>query len=92
VQLDLILRTILENYPVANLDSEVAKMKIAENYRQTRKTIVADNLSDILDGVLPKPLCDTVPSKVAGRQAVHHYPLLVEALSMGTLLLSLMVM
>ena len=64
---------------------EVAKMKIAENYRQTAKTIVADNLSDILDGVWPKPLCDTV-QKVLGAKRFIITPLLVDGLLWGTLL------
>jgi PAS domain S-box-containing protein len=64
---------------------EVAKMKIAENYRQNPKTIVADKLSDILDGVWPKPLCDTVQKVIGARRAVIT-PLQVDGALWGTLL------
>jgi PAS domain S-box-containing protein len=63
---------------------ELAKMKISRDIRENPRTIITERLSDLLDGVWPKLLCDSIQTILALLRIVIT-PLMVDGKYWGSL-------
>jgi two-component system, NtrC family, sensor kinase len=67
------------------LKFKLARMKVARDYLTNPRVIVKEKLSELLAGVWPKPLCDSIQSTFGYKRFVIT-PLLINGKSWGNLL------
>jgi PAS domain S-box-containing protein len=80
------LASVLGMIPTSGkLKFPLVKMKVAQDYLRNPRVIVKDKLSELLDGVWPKTLCDTLQNTFKYQRFVIT-PLLVNGKSWGNLL------
>jgi PAS domain S-box-containing protein len=75
----------LAGTPAGNNQIPVTGFKVIEDYLDNPRIIVKEHLSELLDGVYPEVLCDSI-QKTAGFKKFVIVPLLVRSHSWGNLL------
>jgi PAS domain S-box-containing protein len=63
----------------------LAKLRVAQDYLENPRVIVKESLAELLSGVWPKPLCDSI-QKIVGYKRFVITPLMVDGKSWGNLL------
>jgi PAS domain S-box-containing protein len=67
------------------LQFEVDKMSVAKDYQLNPRALIFDRMSDLLDGVWPKLMCDSI-QKILGVKKQVVTPLLIDGQLWGSLL------